>query len=67
MEDRIHAIKTERDVSERLVAELKETVSADQIEMARLKALLERERSKVSFVIIAFVRHISLNNGVIEV
>lgn len=46
-EDRANSIKLERDANERLVTELRETVSSDQIEMACLKTLLESERCKV--------------------
>nr|KAG5708080.1 hypothetical protein BaRGS_002816 [Batillaria attramentaria] len=48
LEASTQAIKAERDASERLVAELKETVSADQIELARLNTLLDSEKSKVA-------------------
>ncbi|XP_025092993.1 cytospin-A-like isoform X6 [Pomacea canaliculata] len=47
-EDRANSIKLERDANERLVTELRETVSSDQIEMACLKTLLESERCKMS-------------------
>lgn len=48
LEDRVQAVKSERDAQERLVAELRENVSADQIELARLATLLDSERSKVA-------------------
>ena len=48
LEERYQTIKAERDANERLVADLRENVSADQIELARLNTLLESEKSKVS-------------------
>ena len=48
LEDRSQTIKSERDAVERLLAGLRENVSADQIELARLNTLLESEKSKVS-------------------
>ncbi|KAL8599493.1 hypothetical protein ACOMHN_065944 [Nucella lapillus] len=48
LEDRVQAVKSERDAQERLVAELRENVSADQIELDRLNMLMDSEKSKVA-------------------
>ncbi|XP_076452962.1 cytospin-A-like isoform X2 [Babylonia areolata] len=48
LEERGQLVKGERDAQERLVAELRENVSADQIELARLNTLLDSEKSKVA-------------------
>jgi hypothetical protein len=47
LEESIRVLKTERDSYEHVNAELKATLSADQIELKRLKTLLETEISKV--------------------
>ena len=51
LEEYIQAIKSERDANEHLVAELKSNVSADLIELKRLKTLLDTEKSKVRLFI----------------
>ncbi|XP_050411238.1 cytospin-A isoform X2 [Patella vulgata] len=48
LEDKIVGIKSEKDLLEQHGAEMREIVSTDQIEIKRLRTLLENEKAKVS-------------------
>ncbi|XP_070204422.1 cytospin-A-like isoform X3 [Littorina saxatilis] len=48
LEDKLQVTRAEGDANERLAANLREEVSANEIELARFKTLLDSEKSKVA-------------------